>query len=301
MGRMQDDKELDELLRRLGRIEKKLPKKDAKPASTDVKLDRFAELKTMFMTRLSQIKSTINDMQADRTNVSRTRDAIEKQQKIRSELKALQGDLKEMATIHAKQRKKGKRSKLSGEQLQAQATYLQQFEYQLREIKESAVRGYVVDGSSGAAKKNAARDYLFSTLPQDDSTASGSGSGSAGAGVGAAREVDLTEEQKQGLALLKERDLEFDQQLDQIHKVIVETGEIAIKIGETADLHQEMLDKAEENLGRTEEHLDKLVNRLEKTLDSKGMSAERMCINLILLIVLLGVIGVIVNLASGSG
>ena len=61
-----------------------------------------------------------------------------------------------------------------------------------------------------------------------------------------------------------------------------------------------MLDNLDEKIDNVQAHVDTVNSKLKKTLEDKGLGAERCCINIICLVLLLGIVGVIFNMLKGG-
>ena len=224
---------------------------------------------------------------------ARTRDQISKAQQIRQTLKENTVLFQEMETLYMKEARK-KKSKIGAEELETRNMFLQQFKTDLQKLKDLSTKTFSGDNSAAKAIDNdleigtasGVSGYntvdFFKTLPPSGGSQSDGG-------------VEMTSVQQQQMDQLKSRDAEFDQILDLIGEKVLEAGEKAKVINQETAIQMEMLDKLEENLEKTKEKVNSVNVSMKTNLEDKGMGMERFCINLMCFIILLGLVGVIVN------
>lgn len=253
-------------------------------------------------------------MRQNKAQMTRSRDQIAQTQQVRTLLKDLSRLFQEMEGLYSKEARK-KRSKLGPEELETRTQFLQQFKRELETLKRLASKASSVTGGeemdldletgagasagAGAGASGAGFDTagFFQSL-----TGAGAGAGAAGAGASGGggkgagvQEVELTEFQQQGLQQIESRDAQFDEILDQIGAAVELAGEKAKVIGDEMNVQNEMLEKVEVRLEETRVKLDSINVKMKENLEDKGMGMERFCINLMCFVLLLGVIGIIIN------
>mmetsp|Transcript_21815 Transcript_21815/g.40865 ORF Transcript_21815/g.40865 Transcript_21815/m.40865 type:complete len:309 (-) Transcript_21815:3986-4912(-) len=295
--------EIDDLLHRLHAIEKEMPQDEkgkGKAKGATGRTDRFLEIKSDFLEGMSSVKDSLREVKESK-GITRTRDQIARTQHVRAKLKELSKQFAEMEVLYTKEMKKRK-SKVGAEELAIRAQFLQQFKRDLEMLKKLSSKSFSmgsgdpdaledVDLESGATS---GAGFNFADLMQ---TSPQPGTGT-GAGSAHPKEVELSSVQQQSLDQIKARDKQFDDILDQIGVAVDQAAEKAKLMHDEVELQNNMLDKVEENLDRNFDKLNNLNVRIKKDLEDKGMGMERFCINCICLVVLLGIVGAIVQVAT---
>lgn len=114
------------------------------------------------------------------------------------------------------------------------------------------------------------------------------GGGTIDAPTGGGGGPDLTEEQKQGLAQIKQNDQELDEMVKQIGDGLDVLQDIANSMGDELKKQSDKLDLISEHVDKTQTKLDGNVKKAKETLET-AQAEDRFCINLILIVVIIGV------------
>ena len=107
-----EDKEIDDLLYRLKKLDKKIPKD--KSRKFEAGTAQFDDLSLEFIDRVHKLRKIIKEAQEAKNNAStnisltRAKDSIAVQQSIRTEIKELNKMLPQMEAIHSKDLKRKK-------------------------------------------------------------------------------------------------------------------------------------------------------------------------------------------------
>jgi len=101
----------------------------------------------------------------------------------------------------------------------------------------------------------------------------------------------------EGFQLLRKQDEEIDAEIEVASKGVAILKEIAISMGQEVEMQGKMIEETERNVERANVKLINLNKRLKKTLQSVR-KADRFCIDIILLIVLLAIGGYLYNVFS---
>lgn len=117
-----------------------------------------------------------------------------------------------------------------------------------------------------------------------------SGKGSNGGG-GAA----LTGTQKQQLLQLEERDADFDRQLDEIGEGIQDLAEIAQLQGEEVKKQSAMLDQVNNKMDKVTDRMTGVNSRMKETLEEVGRASDKMCVDIMCIVLMIGFGAVIYN------
>mmetsp|Transcript_15991 Transcript_15991/g.18075 ORF Transcript_15991/g.18075 Transcript_15991/m.18075 type:complete len:300 (+) Transcript_15991:155-1054(+) len=289
-------KDLDELLERVSAVKEQIPveeKKKSKPEK-DENLDPFESAKISFIQKLLAVKRNIQEIQdAKQKSSIKTHDQIAKQQGIRSEVKALNILYTNLEGIQGKERRK-RRSKLTVEQLEERDNILRQFQAQLVALKTAITKGYANPDLSRDLERGIGIGSTQTTsMLNDAGIFSGNGAAYTPSSTG-----ELTDDQKMKLDRISQRDAEFDKTLDAINSAVERAGDIAKQIGEEADKQNPLLEQMDEKVETVQTHMKTVNEKMKEQLVESGCGFERICINLMCFIVLMGIIGVLVNIAS---
>lgn len=215
-----------------------------------------------------------------------------------------------MEALYAKEVKKRK-SKLSAEELELRREFLSQFKRNLEDMRKMTTKSFSIGagtaadndssfsgvgggGGGGASGLGFDTSSFFKNMPEAGAQGAGGAATGGGASSGAA-EVELTDMQNQSLAQIKARDKQFDDILDQIGLAIERAGEQAKAIQDETQKQHAMLDNLEENLEKTRDKMTSVNISMKKSLEDSGAGLERFCTNCICCIILLGVVGLIIN------
>jgi hypothetical protein len=146
---------------------------------------------------------------------------------------------------------------------------------------------------------------------------------------GASGGVALTDGQRMQIQALEERDLDFDNQLDQIGEGIMDLAEIAEQQGEEVKRQSAMLDNVTcvfypcvvllclqqlwsnlypylphpFNSEKVEAINERVVNvnaRMKETLDEVGRSSDKLCVDIMCIVLAIGFGSVFYNMSKGS-
>jgi len=233
----------------------------------------------------------------------RSQDQVTAAHNIRNMLKELSRLFAEMEALYTKEFRK-RRKTIKPEELAVRAQFLQEFKRDLELLKKIATKSSSAAGGPGAGSSV---DAAFESHKSDDEYNASSffknlqGPGAAstsGGGVGAAggaKEVELTELQQQSLEQIRLRDEQFDSILDQIGEAVTIAGEQAKAIQDAIEVQVVMLDEVEGKVEKNLHQMNEINVTMKKNLESKGFGLERVCINCICFVILLGFVGLIVN------
>jgi hypothetical protein len=94
-------------------------------------------------------------------------------------------------------------------------------------------------------------------------------------------DVALTSDQRLRIQELKNRDSEFDQQLDQIGEGIQDLAEIAAMQGEEVKRQNVMLDNLGKRIDNVHDHVTTVNSKMKDTLTEVGRSSDKLCVDII--------------------
>jgi len=307
-----DDNELTELLAKLYTLQEDV---GAKPkTSTEEKISkaknsgmlgrghaakktgsRFMELKSSVVSRLRKVHGLLEE-EAKRNqglmsvaSGNNPKEVIARQAEIREEIRQAEDEWKEMQGLYKREARK-KRSKFTTEQLEVQQTLVQRLNAEIEKVKEAQTQGYVKrDKADDAVKLNVAA--LASLNSTDFNGAQGGGFGSDKEGGG----VEMTAEQSLQLQQIETRDKEFDQELDEIGEGIKDLNEIAQMQNEEVQRQNIMLNNVEEKIDQAAEHIVTVNEKMKETLN-QVRAADKICVDIMCILVMFGLAGVAIHI-----
>jgi methyl-accepting chemotaxis protein len=115
----------------------------------------------------------------------------------------------------------------------------------------------------------------------------------AGTGGGTA----ITEDQRQQVLQLEERDADFDLQLDEIGAGIQDLAEIAALQGEEVKRQSVMLDQVNNKMDRVNERMTGVNTKMKETLEEVGRASDKLCVDIMCIVLTIGFGSVIYNYA----
>ena len=116
---------------------------------------------------------------------------------------------------------------------------------------------------------------------------SGGGAKSASwAGTGGG--VAMTDDQRQQILQLEERDADFDRQLDEIGEGIQDLAEIAALQGEEVKRQSVMLDNVNNKMDRVNDRLAGVNTKMKETLEEVGRASDKLCIDIMCIVLAIG-------------
>lgn len=304
MGKTKTDDELTELLAKLYGIQEDI---GAKPKSSveekkaraenvvvmgqgkkaQEKASKFLQLKGDIVDRLKSIHQMLKDIKEKEQagfGGDNAKEIIKMQADVREQLRQASDDWKTLDEIYKKEARK-KRSKFTPEELEVQAELVQRLYTEIEKVKEAQMKGYARgqrENTPGLPTKS-----IF------DKTNKKGGPSWQGTGGG----VSLTDGQQQQLSLIEERDADFDRQLDEIGEGIQDLAEIAQMQGEEVAHQTQMLENLHTKIDAANERLAGVNTKMKDTLEEVGRSSDKLCVDIMCIVLMIGFGAVIYNFA----
>lgn len=94
----------------------------------------------------------------------------------------------------------------------------------------------------------------------------------------------LTGSQQVQLQAIRDRDAEFDQDLDEIGEGISDLHELAKRQGEEVKRHNEMLNKVSDRIDNATEKMVNVNAKMKETLDEVGRSSDKLCVDIMCIV-----------------
>lgn len=298
MSTVELDAELEGLIGRLNIVHEavggKKEKVNEEIVGADGKIDRFMELKVNMMSRLGTIKNLMQQISNQEKTGSNPKDVVMMQSQLRENMKHLQEDMKEVDALYKKEATKRK-SKFSPDELELRKGIRDALAAEVQAIKDAQLTKFA-PGYQGRKLATMEESELFRGGGADKS---GGGAGGAGASsrVVQSRNMEMTDIQRQTLQQIRERDAQFDSQLDDVSKGLDTLKEIASAQNEEVQRQNIMLDGLAQNIDKVHEKVQNVNASLKEKLDEIG-GADKMCMNIMCLVLMLGIMGVIYKLTA---
>lgn len=284
-GRDQIDAELETLLRKLSKIELQVgvrsdKKENARPKSGDA----FTDLKDSIVDRLQEVRSGMQEAASNPS--SNPREQIELDSRIKRGLRDLRGDWHDLDRL-LQNETRSKKSTVSQEVLRSREVNVLNLLREIDDLQADHRSGYAPSGAPRPALSSKDSCELFRRV--DDSEK----------GIVTRDQETVTGAQQRQIQALKERDQDFDKQINDIGRGIEALEDIARAQNEEVKKQGVMIDDLGQHLDQVHEHLDNVNKKMKVTLDKVGRSSDKLCVDIMCLILLIGMAIVIYKLMVG--
>ncbi|GMH49734.1 hypothetical protein TrLO_g7299 [Triparma laevis f. longispina] len=259
------------------------------------KTDRFMEIKTSMITRLQQIKdlmqSASENLQGSE-GLSDPKDVIRQQSQIREEIRMLTEEWREIDGIYRIEAKK-KRSKFTQEELKNQQHTVLQLNEEIKRIQEIQRSGYTKNTTSSGFT-SAGRTVV--SMEDSSLFQKGTGDGYTQESTVTSSSVEMTSSQSAQVQQLKERDQDFDLQISEIGKGILDLQDYALEQNEEVKRQNLMLDSLAGKIDNVHDHVTNVNSKMKTTLDAVGRKGDKLCVDIICLVLAIGFAAVIYSI-----
>jgi len=99
---------------------------------------------------------------------------------------------------------------------------------------------------------------------------------------------------------LEERDADFDRQLDEIGEGIQDLAEIAQMQGEEVKRQSVMLDNVNNKMDKVNERMVSVNTKMKETLEEVGRASDKLCIDIMCVVLMVGFGAVIYNFVKND-
>lgn len=281
-----EDGELTGLMNKLYLIQEEVGgKEEVKTKQNKVSKDkasRFQDLKSTILDRCKTVQELMKDAHEKEKAIvggyTNPKEKIAAQQTMRENIRQLGEEWKELDALYKSEAKK-KRSKFSKDELQAQQTLvikLQQEIEKIKEVQRSAFRGA---GGNSAPSGYQTSQYAptANKAPVGASWASSDNNAAS-----------LTNEQKEQIQELQERDQGFDREIEAIELGIMDLAEIAELQNEEVKRQNVMLENTKDKIDAVHEKVVTVNAKLKTTLDEVARPGDKLCIDIMCIIFAVG-------------
>lgn len=111
----------------------------------------------------------------------------------------------------------------------------------------------------------------------------------------------MNDNQRLQLDQIDARDAEFDKELDEIGEGIQDLAEIAALQGEEVKRQSVMLDKVNAKMDTVNERMSNVNTKMKETLDQVGRSADKLCVDIMCIVLMVGFAAVIYKFTTDGG
>ena len=250
------------------------------------------------------------------------KEIIALQAQVRETIRQAGDEWNEMDAIYKKEARK-KKSKFTPEELEVQSELVRRLQAELEKVKEAQLRGYSSGAGTGrdastAVSLNTKTMYsdagktVCACVPcvsvcvsgglQEHTVgcmyicispfthyyvcmytgvATGSKKASWSGTTGGAA---ITDDQRQQILQLEERDADFDRQLDEIGEGIQDLVDIAAQQGEEVKRQAVLLDTVHDKMDRVADRMTGVNSKMKETLDQVGRSSDKLCVDIMCIV-----------------
>jgi len=110
----------------------------------------------------------------------------------------------------------------------------------------------------------------------------------------------MTGSQQVQLQKVRDRDAEFDQDLDELGEGIQDLHELALQQGEEVHRQNAMLNKTTNKIDGAYDHMENVNANMKETLDEVGRSSDKLCVDIMCILLMVGFGSVIYKMATGG-
>eukprot|EP00923_Selenidium_pygospionis_P059987 GHVN01105606.1.p1 GENE.GHVN01105606.1~~GHVN01105606.1.p1 ORF type:complete len:365 (+),score=73.36 GHVN01105606.1:141-1235(+) len=275
-------KDMNQLLARCQTIEKDcLGGKTKKDEIGEIE-DDFLQTKALLQTSIHEAKDLIRQRHEIQRKSGNNVATIQKKAAIIDILKAANVDFIKLQDIYKKQAKQKK--KFGVEELNNRFQDVQVLKRQIAEVEDVA---------RNVNQYSTTEIRTLADLRAETANRSGGRFGP----TGAPSYEEASEEDRATIGRWKERDKEFDAQLDTIGEGVERLGEIAIQIGQKAEEQQEYVTQLHTEADVATDELVKINAKIKKIMGD-GNAGFNCCCKLILAIILIALIGFAITLTT---
>eukprot|EP00736_Rhodelphis_marinus_P004849 Rmarinus@m.8951 len=282
---------MNDLMSRLDRIERECgePQNKKNKSEKEEIVDEFIRTKKEIARQVNDIRKTIKERDELLGKSAGTKQTIEMSARIRSQVRAVKDEANKLKQIHQQDMKnKKKRNAMPPETIEHRNEVVELCFKHIAECEQLEKRRYTDKSSAGPSADS--RSQLLS----------GGSSGAAGVAGGRftsirpATETDLTNindiDVAEGLKQIQEKNEKMDEELEVISEGVQRLGNLARDMNQEINLQSQMVEEITADVDRTAAHLQNINKKMKETL-TKVRSADRFCVDIILVVILVGICG----------
>jgi len=287
------DLELNQLISRLNNVQVKIggPSKDSvqRVLGEDGLVDRFQELKIQVSRCIEDSKAMQGEIAEMKNQNSQNKDArerIQMESDHRKMMGSIETDIREMDDMNKTESKK-KRSKYTKADLDIRSGEIADFRRSIEDMKEFARRGF--SGKREGLSRGSLVDMKDSDLFQKPNKSN----------EPRAPQETITAEQHQRMEQIQVKDKEIDKALDNVGRGVDMLKELAIQAGQEAKAQTALLDRLENQMEDVGDKLVSVNDQLKTTLEAVR-SSDKLCMDILCILIMLGLIYVLYKVSSSA-
>ena len=238
--------------------------------------DPFLDLKEAMLAQLSDVRSKVREHQAKPAKTPR--DQIAREAEVKKLLRKLRHDWHDLDTmIQAELRRKKPRYEKDELQMREEVVLRLMREIDAARTMSKQARNEVKDIETGHSRTIVKKeDHELFTKRDDDDVVKDE-----------PRET-ISDQQQQRMQQLQERDRQFDDQISTIGRGVEELGVLASRQAEEVTKQGIMLEDLNERVENVQEHVSQVNSKMKDTLDVVGRSSDKLCVDVMCLLFLIG-------------
>ena len=158
---------------------------------------------------------------------------------------------------------------------------------EINKVKELQRSGYMKMNEDAVGSRSVVtmdQSAIFTTNLGDTNTSVGAGG------------VEMTAQQSAQIQAIHDRDLKFDEQIEEIGKDVLDLHDIAIAQNEEVRKQNLMLDSLAGKIDNVHEHVSNVNHKMKNTLDEVGRKSDKFCVDLICIVLSIGFMAVIYSI-----
>lgn len=228
-----------------------------------------------------------------------TKATVQASHQIRQQLREVREDASKLMALQRKEASKSKGKEKANEQADRQQETVELVFLHIEECELLEKKRYT-------SKNSEARVELFAGLGNNmtptytSCTAAATGSCVGGAAFSRGMDLpDIDAETQQGLQVLDRKNEAIDQQLEVVSEGVHELKSIALHMRDEVKVQNAMVDEITHKVESASSQLGNLNKKMKKTL-AQTRSADRFCLDFILVVILLAIVGYIISMVTGN-
>mmetsp|Transcript_28679 Transcript_28679/g.51832 ORF Transcript_28679/g.51832 Transcript_28679/m.51832 type:complete len:314 (-) Transcript_28679:116-1057(-) len=254
---------------------------------------RFLELKSSIVDNLKSVHALIEEQSASKRN--NPKEAIAAQAEIRELIRQASDEWSELNDMYKKEARK-KKSKFTLEELEVQQALVMQLNQEIEKVKEAQLAGY---GRGGATEQNMQLN-LGALAALDAADLSNNDGSNTKAWTPGTSGTAMTGSQQVQIQQIRDRDAEFDQDLDELGEGIQDLHELALRQGEEVQRQNAMLTNTTNRIDNAYEHMENVNAKMKDTLNEVGRSSDKLCVDIMCILLVVGFGGVFYKMSKGE-
>ena len=237
--------------------------------------DPFLDLKEAMLAQLSDVRSKVREHQAKPAKTPR--DQIAREAEVKKFLRKLRHDWHDLDTmIQAELRRKKPRYEKDELQMREEVVLRLMREIDAARTMSKQARNEVKDIETGHSRTIVKKEDHELFQKRDDDVVKDE-----------PRET-ISDHQQQRMQQLQERDRQFDDQISTIGRGVEELGVLASRQAEEVTKQGIMLEDLNERVENVQEHVATVNSKMKDTLDVVGRSSDKLCVDVMCLLFLIG-------------